>query len=151
MTKEIKNGKYESNGIVEWYFNGVLHKIDGPAVYDKKGNKEFFINGERHCDSGPAIILNDRKEWWINGVKHREDGPAIEIASAIPYWNAKGLKKALEWFKYNYLKDAFYKEWYVYGIKYNEEDFNQWLEKKSLNEKLQTSFSQKPHQKKHKI
>lgn len=48
---DIKNGF-----IKEWFYNGFLHRVNGPAVE--------FINGT--------------KEWWVNGKLHREDGPAIE-------------------------------------------------------------------------
>lgn len=50
---------------------------------------------------------------YINGSfqKHCESGPAV-------VWGTG------------------YKEWWLYGSKVSEDDFNQWLDKKNLNEKL---------------
>lgn len=51
---------------------------------------------------------------YINGrfQKHCESGPAV-------VWEKTGLK-----------------EWWLYGSKVSEDVFNQWLDKKNLNEKL---------------
>lgn len=78
---EVKNGKYEENGVITYYKNGLLH-----------------------CEDGPA-------EEWNEG----------------------------------------YMYWYLNGVEYTEEEFNQWLIKKELNEKLQSTLKLKPKEKKKKI
>ena len=36
------------NGIIEWYKNGELHRLDGPAIEHSNGNKEWYINGDQY-------------------------------------------------------------------------------------------------------
>ncbi len=61
-----------------------------------------------------------------DGVLHREDGPAIEWSNGES-------------------------SWHLNGAKYTKEEFNQWLEKKQLNEKLQTTLVSLPTTKRSKI
>ena len=75
------------NGEKDWYLNGNLHRVDGPAIEYAYGRKEWWLNGKRHREDGPAIEWADgRKEWWLNGKRHREDGPAIEYADGAKQW-----------------------------------------------------------------
>ena len=51
-----------------WEFNGINHRIDGPAIEYIGGDKEWRINGRILRLDGPAIeYANGRKEWCING------------------------------------------------------------------------------------
>lgn len=57
---------------VEWYSNGVVSRIGGPAViqYDTDGNiilEKWYLNGYLHRDDGPAVInYNSVVEWYSN-------------------------------------------------------------------------------------
>lgn len=83
----------------EWYLNGLLHRLDGPAVEYPAGSKEWCLNGLLHREDGPAIERTDGyKAWYYNGQQHRIDGPAIEYEDGD-------------------------KEWYLTGQKYTEEKF----------------------------
>lgn len=76
---------------------------------------------------GPAMEhVNGSKEWWINGNKHRVDGPAYE-----------GMDGS--------------KEWWIEGQQFTEQNFNQWLAQKALNDKLQSTLSDRPKNRKTKI
>jgi hypothetical protein len=120
------NGKYVNQAGIAWFKNNLLHLKDGPAVVWRDGSKEWLINGSHHRIDGPAIVWRDGlKEWFINGVRHRIDGPAKTFPNG-------------------------YQEWWINGSKLTEEEFNQWLEKRALNEKLQT-LPPKPKEKKNKI
>ena len=56
------------DGVKEWYFNGRLHRVDGPAVEYPDGTKAWFLNGRLHRVDGPAVERsNGTKEWWLNG------------------------------------------------------------------------------------
>ena len=58
------------NGSEFWSKNGILHRLDGPAVVYSSGAKLYYINGKPHRLNGPAIILSDGSiEYWINGWK----------------------------------------------------------------------------------
>lgn len=82
----------------------------------KDGTVFWLLNNLRHRENGPAVEYSDgTKQWYIEGLLHREDGPAIE--------NSDGGK-----------------DWYLYNGQLTEEEFNQWLEKKVLNEKLQATL-----------
>ena len=87
----------------EWYKNGKLHRLDGPAIElgspakpARPWKQEWYKDGERHRVGGPAYVNKDPKyryfdkeEWWQNGVLHREDGPA-RITSDSQYWYRNG-------------------------------------------------------------
>jgi hypothetical protein len=54
------------DGYKEWYQNGEIHRLDGPAVEYADGSKEWYLNGERHRLDGPAVEYADgSKEWFI--------------------------------------------------------------------------------------
>lgn len=63
--------------------------------------------------------------WYIDGKLHREDGPAFENENE--------------------------KVWYLNDIELTEQEFNQWLDKKNLNEKLEQTLSSKSIEKRVKI
>ena len=58
----------------EWWFDGNIHRLDGPA----------------------RVWLHGTKEWWIDGKRHRLDGPAIEHYSGSKYWYIDNIKCAKE-------------------------------------------------------
>ena len=76
------------NGDEEWYYEGVRHRDDGPAVKDRWG-EYWFSNGivHRNRGLGPAVILkNGDHQYWNYGQLHREDGPAIVRADGTIEW-----------------------------------------------------------------
>lgn len=98
---------------------------------DKNGNVEWYKDGLLHRENGPALEYSiGTKIWCLNGKRHREDGPAFE-------WFFK-------WFSGG-------QAWYLHGIEYTEDEFNKWLEKKKLNEKLNVTLNKKTTVKKVKI
>jgi hypothetical protein len=139
----MKNGRYEEGGEIFWYLNDKFHRLDGPAMEYPNGTKvwllndkmhradgpavewngirDWYLNGERHRDDGPAVEWEGRdgrtikREWWLNGERHREDGPAIEGCDGS-------------------------QEWYLFGLKFTEEDFQRLSSKIVLNKKLQSTL-----------
>lgn len=63
-------------------------------------------------------MIHDGFAWYQEDLLHNEDNPAIE-------WD-----------------DGSY-AFYLNGIQLTEEEFNQWLEKKSLHEKLESNLEYK--------
>lgn len=87
---------------VEWRFNKLLHREDGPAIEWKNGYKAWYQNGERHRVGGPAVEwANGYKEWYSNGRLHRVDGPAVEYFNGLKSWYLKDklYNTEEEWFK----------------------------------------------------
>jgi hypothetical protein len=79
----------------EWWYNGVLHRDDGPArilFAGKDGQEwEWYRHGLRHRDpvngdERPAVIKDRHCEWWLNGKMHRLGGPAIITPTTEQYW-----------------------------------------------------------------
>ncbi|WP_139794293.1 hypothetical protein [Chromobacterium violaceum] len=99
--------------------------------HDEDGITYWYQNGELHRDDGPAVECDEFREWWSHGVLHREDGPAIDWPSGPG--------------------GGWSKRWFLNGVELSEEQFNQWLEKKRLNEKLQSALAPSPGIKKGKI
>ena len=93
-TGYLYNGKlYKieySDGNKEWYRNGKMHRIGGPAI-EYSHTKQWFLNGVCHRNGGgPAVECNDgSKYWYQNGELNRIDGPAIEEAD-IKMWFLNG-------------------------------------------------------------
>ncbi len=87
----------------------------------------FFKDGEIHHEEEPAIQhKTGYKAWYLNGQRHREDGPAIEWPNGD-------------------------RQWFLNNSELTEEKFNQWLEMKALNEKLESTFEPKPKERTKKI
>ena len=80
---------------------GEFHREDGPAVIYNNGIVEWWWNGMRHRLDGPAIDrlegYTEEIEWariWCRyGQIHREDGPAVERNNGTVrwYWSGKEL------------------------------------------------------------
>jgi hypothetical protein len=66
-----KNGKIIfADGAECWYFDGLLHREDGPAFIRSDGSEIWYREGVFHREDGPAIIMtNNYKEWWLNGIR----------------------------------------------------------------------------------
>ena len=76
----MKHGRYVDNlNIIRWFCDGLLHRDNGLA-FESCCKKEWYKNGQLHRLDGPAVEWKDgTKEWYKNGTLHREDGPAIEV------------------------------------------------------------------------
>jgi len=90
------------NGIVEYTFNGELHRLGGPAKLwpgspSLPAYEEWYLFGKMHRENGPAYICADgRRFWYLNGERHREDGPAIDHLNGSWSWSLHGPYKG--WF-----------------------------------------------------
>ena len=85
---EKSNKFVDIDGSESWYYDGMLHRNDGPAWITSSGSKHWYISDQRHRDDGPAIeYSNGNRAWYSHGMRHRLDGPAIERASdGINLW-----------------------------------------------------------------
>lgn len=94
------------DGIKMWYFNGKLHRKDKPAIIYPDGSKEWYFNGLRHRIDGPAQIKADGTLiWWQYGKMYRENGPNIIFISGLMYWKSNGIViRRLPNGKFYYLK-----------------------------------------------
>lgn len=55
--------------LVEWYKEGELHRIDGPARVHN-ANAFWYKDGKLHCLCGPAVIEKaGPKQYWIEGQR----------------------------------------------------------------------------------
>lgn len=59
-----------------WFENGVLHRLDGPAIECLNGYKEWRVNGRRHRLDGPAV------EYAYGGKQRYVNGKAVHF---LPY------------------------------------------------------------------
>ena len=88
----IEECKVNYEDRTEWRnLEGLLHRIDGPAVEWSDGSKEWYVNGEWHRIDGPAVVRrNEYKTWWVNGQLHRVDGPAVVRSNGTKEWWIEG-------------------------------------------------------------
>jgi hypothetical protein len=112
------------DGSKEWYQNGELHRLDGPACEFSDGSKFWYQNGKRHRLDGPAIEWPDGSKYWFqNGKRHRLDGPAIEYPHGSKYWYQNGKRHRLDGPAVEDSDGS--KEWWINDIKYSKDKFNQ--------------------------
>ena len=80
------------NGSKFWYWDGKIHRTDGPAVIYDDGDMEWWVNGKIHRVEGPAIYdkMLKYQEWWQNDQLHRIDGPAIICETRETQWYVDG-------------------------------------------------------------
>ena len=86
----------------EWRLNGVLHRVDGPAIERPfKNTKEWYQNGELHRVDGPAMEYIDddcgfTKVWFQNDKLHRVGGPSVERSKGFDEWHQNGRHHRLD-------------------------------------------------------
>jgi hypothetical protein len=89
--------KVKGNGDCFYFWNGFLHRDDGPAVETSDNGKIWYNGGMRHREDGPAFIGSDGEQrWYISGLLHRLDGPAVVKPDGTEEWWKNGVIK-LEW------------------------------------------------------
>lgn len=79
----------------EYYIDGRLHRLDGPAVETTNGFKMWFNKGMLHRTDGPAVECpSGHYEYYVNGKRHRVDGPAILYANGDNAWYEEGVQQS---------------------------------------------------------
>ena len=79
-----------TSGTKRWYQKGLLHREDGPAVEFSDNYVEYWVNGKLHNVDGPAVTYHNGKDYWVNGKLHRLDGPAREFTTGRNEWYIDG-------------------------------------------------------------
>lgn len=87
----------------EWWFHGMRHREDKPAIEYEDGSKEWWFHGMRHREKNkPAVIRYHysfqmqgsiiEEEYWVYDKKHRDNGPAVIRADGTNEWWLYGKK-----------------------------------------------------------
>lgn len=120
--------------------NGLLHRVDGPAIEWNNGDKSYFLNGMRHRTDGPAMVShNGVFAWYLDGeVYSKKDflkltktqyavlGRGIQTV----YYQGNSYEEALKHFKEQdrafrvYKKDEDDQLWFVVKQKHYKENQN---------------------------
>lgn len=99
--KEVFEGKYRKiiyPYVTYWYYDGELHREDGPAIDWSDGSQFWFKHGKLHRLEGPAVISSIHGTgWYIEGIKYTQE-------DFKKYLKSKELKDGLD----NCLKDKNY-------------------------------------------
>lgn len=86
--------------------NGLLHRVDGPAIIYTNGPQAWYHNGEVHREDGPAITWGDTKIYSNHGYLHNKNGPAVICR-----------------------QHSFHKNHFLYGYHVDENLYNSLIEK----------------------
>lgn len=84
----------ETEEYTAWYYEGELHRDNGPAWVSKNGkDRRWYQKGKLHRIGGPAID----SPWLIvyaqNGLYHRDDGPAyIDVINNKQFFYQHGVE-----------------------------------------------------------
>lgn len=85
----VKND--EGDIIYKWMKRGLLHREDGPAIYDGSGKFQYRYEGQLHRLGGPAEFDGHWYYWCANGLFHNEDGPAkVGVDGTPDFWALEG-------------------------------------------------------------
>ena len=52
------------DGTKQWYLNGELHRVDGPAIEYPNGDNEWHLNGKR-WDASKQPSDKVGQVWWV--------------------------------------------------------------------------------------
>lgn len=72
----------------------------------------------------PVIDASGTKRWYLGNLLHREDGPAIECADGSKQWYVDDKLHRLDGPAIEYVDADGYKEWWVDGKRFTEQEFN---------------------------
>jgi hypothetical protein len=112
-----------SDGMKIYYYYGIKHRIDGPAIITKFGDRIWYSNGFLHRINGPAIQWkNGTNEWYFNGNLHNSNGPAIIFVNGTRKWYYENKLHRVDGPAIIY-SDG-YKEWYQDGLFSHGEEYN---------------------------
>jgi hypothetical protein len=93
----VSNPVILPNGSQEWYQEGLLHRLDGPAVIRPSGYQAWHLDGKYHRIDGPAWIHPDGYQYWYQEDKlHRLDDPAAIWKDGTQAWYQEGLRHRLD-------------------------------------------------------
>lgn len=54
--------------------DGIVHRIDGPAVICNDGDLEWYQNGKVHREDGPALMLKSEPYHWVlNDIEYTKE------------------------------------------------------------------------------
>ena len=66
--------KTVDDGILHWYKEGQLHRIDGPAIIQKGWRKIWYQHNHIHRLDGAAVEWDDgHKTWYVHGTNYTEE------------------------------------------------------------------------------
>lgn len=73
-----RKATYTTNdhGHREYRVNGLLHRLDGPALIHSDNSYCWYSNGMLHRLGGPAVKTASSSLWYVLDLLHRLDGPA---------------------------------------------------------------------------
>ncbi len=88
----IEDGlRIDEHGTKRWFKDGLLHRLDGPAIIYPEGNIAWYKDGLYHRLDGPAVVWKSgTKFWYQDGLLHRLDGPAVELIDESQEWWYEG-------------------------------------------------------------
>jgi hypothetical protein len=75
----------------EYWYKGMRHRIEGPAIQYADGDYEYFEQGRRHNLKGPAKCIDGVVEYWIDGRQYLSEDEYIMKLFAMGYVNGKKL------------------------------------------------------------
>lgn len=90
---QISEWNLSNDGSIEWRCEGVLHRIDGPAVLYPNGDSEWYFNGTLHRLDGPAVECEDGHiEYWVYGYLCKDEAEFIMKQLQYGIVNGKQIK-----------------------------------------------------------
>ena len=75
MRHRVDGPAMESNGVKEWFVNGLRHREDGPAYENAGGTMFWYIEGEKYSEQDFNKKMNkiscDGKVVEVDGKKYK--------------------------------------------------------------------------------
>lgn len=77
ITQEHRDGTQTSSTCVQHFYEGQLHRLDGPAMEFSTGSKYWYHHGLRHREDGPAVVVeageDSVQEWYVHDRQVTEE------------------------------------------------------------------------------
>ncbi len=70
MSDDLIIKEIDEEGIIRYYLNGELHRLDGPAEEHPNGDRWWYIDGRLHREDGPALeyVQDGYSYWYYDGI-----------------------------------------------------------------------------------
>lgn len=143
----------------EWYWNGIRHRVGGPAVKDpSQGVEMWYQNGEHHRSDGPATILESVSPdgtgsrsrtltWYYLGLRHNAYGPADICTEDGRIYREQyyiaGQRHRIDgpaYVEYDHNGNESEIRWYIRDQEYYLED---WLKQSEIEDEIRTQVALK--------
>ncbi len=108
----------------EWWQNGYLHRMYGPAILYPNGEFMYLQYGKFHRTDGPSSIVQGTYHFRQNDLLHNTDGPAIHTDNEYIAYYQHGKHHRVDG---PAAIHADFQDYYIYDEQMNKKEFDDYI------------------------